>query len=229
MYVYNYRIRSKYDLSVASFALLADSDPEWHPTSFEDQCLGTHTKLMFPVTKLLDYRERQEELAHMESPLAMVLLAIMKVLETETGATDAMAERADWKLRVLRSLYERGIAPSTAEQLFRFIDWVVRLPAELDDKLYVELARTEQDKKMTYVTSFERYGIKKGLKQGRLVTTKENILEVLEGRFDMVSDAVKHGVENIKDVTTCKRLLMEAVRAASLEEFETTLLREMGV
>jgi len=91
------------------------------------------------------------------------------------------------------------------------------------------LARTEQYKKMTYVTSFERYGIKKGLKQGRLVTTKENILEVLEGRFDMVSDAVKHGVENIKDVTTCKRLLMEAVRAASLEEFETTLLREMGV
>jgi len=49
---------------------------------------------------------------------------------------------------------------------FRFIDWLMRLPEELEDRFWQELEQYEEEKTMPYVTSVERIGMKKGMQQG---------------------------------------------------------------
>jgi len=40
-----------------------------------------------------------------------------------------------WKLRLIRRLYERGYARQDVLELLRFIDWVLTLPAGLEARL----------------------------------------------------------------------------------------------
>ncbi len=60
------------------------------------------------------------------------------------------------------------------------------LPQGLDEQFRNELAMLEKEKKMTYVTSIERLGIRKGLEQGRLAMARESVLIALEVRFGEV-------------------------------------------
>ncbi len=50
--------------------------------------------------------------------------------------------------------------------MFRFIDWLMVLPEEMERIFGEELRQIEEDKKMPYVTSVERIGIEKGMQQG---------------------------------------------------------------
>ena len=71
-----------------------------------------------------------------------------------------------WKLRLVRRLYERGYARQDVLELFRFIDWVLTLPAGLAARFQTELVQLETERHMPYITSIERMGIEKGLQQG---------------------------------------------------------------
>ena len=52
--------------------------------------------------------------------------------------------RLQRKLRLIRRLYERGYARQDVLELFRFIDWVLTLPAGLEARLQAELAQLEE-------------------------------------------------------------------------------------
>ena len=47
-----------------------------------------------------------------------------------------------------------------------FIDWLMRLPEEAEAALWHEIREYEEGKKVDYITSVERIGIKKGFQQG---------------------------------------------------------------
>jgi hypothetical protein len=47
-------------------------------------------------------------------------------------------------------------------RLFRLIDWMMKLPDELEQQVCLEIERFEEARKMPYITSIERLGIKKG-------------------------------------------------------------------
>lgn len=59
--------------------------------------------------------------------------------------------------------------------MFRFIDWVLVLPEVLKNQLWAEMQQFEEDKRMRYVSSFERIftqrgmekGMEKGMEQGK--------------------------------------------------------------
>ncbi len=68
---------------------------------------------------------------------------------------------------MIRRLYDSGYERDDVVAVLRFIDWVMRLPEELKVRLGDELQRLEREKKMEYVTSWERHGIKKGLLAGK--------------------------------------------------------------
>lgn len=89
-------------------------------------------------------------------------LAHLKAQET---AKDSGA-RYRWKWRLVQGLYERGWARREVLELFRFLDWVMQLPEAEEDRLWAELQQYEEQRVMQYVTSVERIGIKKGLRQG---------------------------------------------------------------
>ena len=69
-------------------------------------------------------------------------------------------------MQLVRRLYQRGYQRNDILELFRFIDWVLVLPLELEKQFWDELEQYEEEDKMTYVTSVERMGIEKGIQQG---------------------------------------------------------------
>lgn len=159
MYTYNHRIFDRYDRQVASLAVLSDEQAEWKPTQFGYQLLGCEVNFKFPVVKLLDYQQNWQELEESSNPFATVVMAHLKAQETR----GQQQERKTWKLSLTRRLYERGYQRQQIIDLFRFIDWVMALPKELEEDFRQQLNVYEEERRMQYVTSIERIGMEKGI------------------------------------------------------------------
>ena len=62
------------------------------------------------------------------------------------------ADRKSWKLRLVKGLYERGMDAEDVRQLLRFIDWIMDLPQELEQRFQQELTAYQQEKHMPFIT-----------------------------------------------------------------------------
>ena len=215
MYVYNYRLFDRYRRRVASFAILGDEQPGWRPESYGYELWGCRVRLNFPTVKLLDYRERWEELEQSRNPFAVVVMAH---LHTQATRHDP-EERYKLKWRLIRGLYERGYGKRDIQLLFRFIDWMMALPPELTQKLEVRLIEYEEKQKMTYITSIERIGIEKGMLQN----ARESVLEVLKIRFEQVPPALVERIKMLDDAAVLKRLHRQSIIVESIQNFQQML------
>ena len=158
MHVYHYRIFDRYQKPVVSLAILTDDRPSWRPDRFGYELWGCRASLTFPIAKLSDYNERWDELESRSNLFATVVMAHLK---TQATRKDPDA-RFRWKMAICRRLYESGFERQQILDLFRFVDWVMWLPPELKEQFKTSLKDYEAEKKMEYVTTFERSGIKKG-------------------------------------------------------------------
>ncbi|MCC6446395.1 MAG: cytosolic protein [Armatimonadetes bacterium] len=224
MYVYNYRLYDKYRQQVVSLAVLGDEQEGWRPEEFGYERWGCRVILRFPVVKLLDYRQHWSVLAENRNPFATVVMAHLKAQETRQDAS----ERKVWKFRLTRRLYEQGYGKQDVLNLFRLIDWLLWLPEELEEIFRQEMEAYEEAKAMPYITSVERIGIKKGIRQGieqgELRNARKAVLRVLKTRFREVPTSIEAGIQSIEDMETLDRLLEQAVKTESLEEFGKALL-----
>lgn len=186
MYTYNYRIFDLFDRKVASVAILADDNSRWRPDHFSYELWGTKAGLWFPSVKLLDYKEKWEELEASKNPFASVVMAHLKALET-AGDNEL---RYRWKLFLIRRLYRLGYDREDVIRLFQFIDWVMSLPDELEEGLWMEIQKIEEEARMEYVTSVERIGIKKGIQQGMQQGTMKLLSRQIARRFQVSSESV---------------------------------------
>lgn len=123
---------------------------------------GGETRFTFPIICLNDYRDREVEMMQSANPFAVVVQAH---LQAQATAGDP-ARRYQSKLQLIRSLYRRGWARQDILELFRVIDWLLQLPATLENQLWLEVQDYEEATKMRYVTSVERIGIQKGMEKG---------------------------------------------------------------
>ena len=128
-------------------------------------------------------------------------------------------------MEIERRLYERGYDRDTVLGLYRFIDWVLSLPEELEALVHEEIIKEEEVKAMPYITTAERIGMKKGLEQGiqqgLLEDAREMVLEALETRFGGVTPDLSERIRRMEDREVLRKLHRLAIRAGSLEEFET--------
>lgn len=164
MYVYNYRLFDRYNRWVVSMAVLGDDRATWRPDHFGYSLWGCRVGFQFPIVKLLDYAAATAALESNPNPFATVVLAHLKTRETRQ---DPDARRA-WKIRLVKGLYERGLDAQEIRRLFRFIDWMMDLPKSLDSLFWQELTHFEEEKRMPFVTTGERIGMEKGLREGLL-------------------------------------------------------------
>jgi hypothetical protein len=162
MHIYNQRIFDRYDREVISLAILADDDPDWRPNQSEYSRWGFRTGTEFPIVKLLDYAPHWQALEADPNPFAMVVLAHLKTLETRRSPADRQA----WKLRLVKGLYERGMDAEDIRRLLRFIDWIMDLPPELEQRFQQEITAYQQEKCMPFIDIFERVALEKGLLEG---------------------------------------------------------------
>jgi len=122
-------------------------------------------------------------------------------------------------------LYQRGWDRQRIIDLFAVIDWLLRLPQELEERLWGAVMELEQEKNMPYVTSIERIGLRRGLDQGREEGRKEGrkegeatvLLRLIELKFGPPDAAMRKRVESA-DAETLLRWSERILTAASLDE-----------
>lgn len=73
-------------------------------------------------------------------------LVVMAQLEAKSGASAAGRNSA--KLRLVRLMYDRGYSRADILELFRIIDWMIRLPEVLEREFLAEVYAIEEAKKM---------------------------------------------------------------------------------
>lgn len=142
MFAYHYRLHDRYRKPIASLVVLADDQAYWQPESFEYEVFGCQLGLRFPIAKLLDW-------AGSNNPFAVVTLAHLATRATRDDASARYA--AKWTL--VQGLYRRGWSKQQVIDLFKVLDWMMRLPKELDAQLWQDIETLEKGANMPYVCS----------------------------------------------------------------------------
>jgi hypothetical protein len=206
MYVYNYRIHDRYDRPVASFAVLGDERLDWRPSEFRAVLWGCETTFRFPIVKLLDYAKDWAALENNPNPFATVVMAHLKTKETSKDP----ASRKEWKFRLVRLLFERGFDADRVRKLFRFIDWIMSLPKELNESLWQDVQKVQQEKRMPYITSVERIGMEKGLLEAIEIS--------LEAKFGAPGLELMPEIRRIDELDKLREVLRATHTVKNLEE-----------
>lgn len=189
MFVYYYRLFDRYHVDVISIAVLTDDVADFHPTHYRRDRCGCVVDFSFPTQKLLAWESRWSELEASSNPFSVVVLAHLTARATRDGES-----RKDRKLQLIRVMYERGYAKVDILELFRVIDWILRLPTALEQEFLRELRTYEKAHQMPYITSIERIGIQKGIEQGIEQGIRQGegtlLLRLIELKFGAASEAV---------------------------------------
>jgi hypothetical protein len=169
IYMYNYRIFDKYKdkgVEVVSLAILTDEDENYRPDEYLVKRWGFEQRMKIPIVKIIDFRIKQElidKLEQSKNPMAMVVRAQLRSYEAKRVESE---RKYDIKSDLIRQCFARGYRRKQIESLLKFIDWIISLPKELEDRLSDEIIKIEEVQKMTYVTSWERNAEERGMKRG---------------------------------------------------------------
>ena len=171
MFTYNYRLYDRYNRPIASMAVLADQDPGWKPCHFGFEVLGCRHTLEFPVAKLLECAIDLDDLANHPNPFAIVTAAHLRTRQTRHDPE----ARYHAKHTLVRLLYRHGWSRQRILDLFAVLDWMMRLPDGLEQRLWQAIESIEGETEMRYVTSVERLATERGMQQGE-ITLLERLL-----------------------------------------------------
>ncbi len=216
MYIYNYRIFDRYDQEVISLAVLADTNKNFRPNSYRIARWGFEHSFRFPTVKLLDYNKNWESLQANPNPFAIVVMAHLK------ARLKSPNDKLTWKINLVKLLYERGYERQDILELFRFIDWLIRLPKGLEIQFREEVNKYEEGLTMPYVTSVERFGREEGRKEGRQEGMLAVILVQLKRRFGELAPELEQQISalSLKQLETLSEALLDF---ANIEEVGTWL------
>lgn len=212
----NNRIFEQYDRPVASLAVLADDDSHWRPHSFHNDLLGTSMGITFATVKLLDFADRQEQLQASSNPFALLTLAHLLTQRTKENA----AQRYAAKWRLTRLLFQHGWSKKRIIILFKAINWMMTLPAELERQYWQAVRKGKQERKMEYISSLEQMFIDKGQLKGAAFV----LAEQLKQRFGPLSQTTQRKLAkaDFEQLTAWSKAVLDA---QSLKEvFNTTEL-----
>jgi hypothetical protein len=143
------------------------------------------------------------------------------------------------KLRLVRLLYQRGHSREQIRVLLRFLDWILRLPEDLEKRIMSTSHVLEHGKPMPFLSNIERWGIQKGLRRGLRKGRKEGKEEgkqegLAEGLHEAIAISLEHrfgtpGLEllpQIREIHSAERLrdlLRRLQTARSLTAFRAAL------
>lgn len=222
MFVYHYRIFDAYGQRVISLAVLTDEDQHWRPNNFSYNLFGTGVSLNFRAVKLLDRLADWSALEKDVNPFAVIVMAHLKALETKAHPQ----KRFRQKLEIIKGLYERGLQQEDIRQLFRFIDWVMTLPIELETKLETAVKTLKEEQKMEYISGLERRAIERGWQQGQQQTAMTIALRLLNRRLGVLTPT---GIKRIESLSVTQlETLTDALLDFSTMSDLNKWLRENG-
>lgn len=128
-------------------------------------------------------------------------------------------------------LRERGYNREQTYSLLRFLDWLIRLPEELEQKLDDEIEEITEEKRMPYVTHWERRGEKRGRKEGKKIGEKQGLLDaifrLLNRKLGKLDAEIKTQIEKLS-VARLKKLVEDLLDFSQPDDLERWLKRKAG-
>lgn len=227
MFVYYYRIADRYNIPVVSLAILADNSPAWRPSVYRYESFGCELAFRFRTVKLVDFEARVSELEASDNPAALILLAHLRSHSTH----GVPLERTNWKFRLIRTLLERYDSAELIRKLFRVIDWLLELPAELESQLKTKIHEFEKERAMPYVTTYERLvleegrqqGLHEGRSEGQILGMREMIEWALESKFGAIDSQTKAFLEQIANINDLRKLKSKLATLDRLDQLPQIL------
>jgi predicted transposase/invertase (TIGR01784 family) len=195
IFTYFARLQDKFQREVASLVILGDTDKDWRPSFYETGLFGCQLQFTFPIVKLVEYKKRVAELESSDNPFSVVVLAHL--------AAQATKDKRSQQRHRHTMLYERGDGRQEVLDLYRFIDWVLTLPPELEKSFDQDLAVYEGEQNRPYITSIERNGIRRAkgkialelLQQGMSVEEVAAITELSISEVESFADEQAKNVQ----------------------------------
>ena len=159
MLTYRCRLREMYKEQVISIAILIDDNKNWRPKSHREELEGCYLEVGFFTIKLLDYKNKVEDLKNSKNAFALIILAQLAAIEKFTPQLKLTS-----KIELIHLLYNRKLTKKKFFALFLFIDWVLPLPLELEMAYHKVIEEIEKKggKHMAYVSSVERFALQRG-------------------------------------------------------------------
>ena len=100
------------------------------------------------------------------------------------------------------------------------IDWIMQLPSDLEDKLWVEINKIEEEGKMPYISSVERIGYRQGKVDGKVEGRKEAIGLGLSLKFGDDVSLLMASISEIQDPDRLLTIMNAIFTACSIEEIQ---------
>ncbi len=169
IFIYTYRIFNRYNKEVVSVVILTDPDPGYRPNRYSRQRWGFRLEMEYPLVKLVDYRTSREVLETSNNPFALVTQASLRYIENR-GKEEKLY---DTKKELIRTLLKKQYPKNRIRTVLKFIDWLLQLSEEREQKLDNEILKVTGGKSMPYVTSWERRAAKKAAEEATEKTKAE--------------------------------------------------------
>ncbi|OHD52149.1 MAG: hypothetical protein A2015_15530 [Spirochaetes bacterium GWF1_31_7] len=109
-------------------------------------------------------------------------------------------KKLDLKTRLTILLLEKGFSEEYIRVLFNFIDWVIKLPIDIDKKFENTVLNYQEGKKMAYVNTFERLHGAEWMMKGEVKGEKKVLLRQLKLKF-FLSEHDEDLVQNCNDTS----------------------------
>jgi predicted transposase YdaD len=168
MYTYHYRIWDKYQKPITAFAILTDTNRNFHPTFFEQALLGTKIRYDFNTYKVL--LQDEVSLEQKNNPFAMVILTVLTALKKGKVSNE---ELFDLKISLAKRLLSRQIDKDKIRGLMNFLKLYIRFGnddfiTKFDEQINII---TNQSTKTMGIEEFvldraKRVGLKQGMEKG---------------------------------------------------------------
>lgn len=220
VWVYHYRLFERFRTPVASLAILSDGSRHWRPSSYGYERFGCRLSLEFPTVKLADYHDRLDWLCQHDNVFGLITAAHVLTQRTR-GKT---ARRLAHKRELAANVFGRNWDRQRILDLMRLIDWLMRLPRDLERELRHEI-HTKLDRRriMLPLTSLDRVerkrgrqeglqeglqrglqegmqqGMEQGMQQGRLLGMRQLIEGQLERRFGTLEANVRNRLASLNE------------------------------
>lgn len=154
-----HRLRGRFGKSPVTLIVFGDGSRRWKPRRHREGEMGSTDACRWGRVKLRDFEGDIPGLEADANVFNLFLAAHLLVMQTRKD----FERRAEHKFRLLSNVVGRTVEDGPA--WFKAIDWIMALPAGLNDRVHLDLARRKESS-VAFVTYWEQKGIEKGIEQG---------------------------------------------------------------
>lgn len=220
MFGYRIRVHDHTGGPVESLVLLTEGGGSGHLAHHREEGILSGVAFWYPVARLAALWPRWRELERSGDPIALVVLAHLASQRSRKNPR----MRYNWKVRLARRVLRAGHDEATAGHLLRFVDWLLRLPRELQDDFRLRRAVLKEEiMGRPYVTQCEELMMEEAREQGLAEGVVSTLADVLLARFGRSADTAVQAVRGVTDVGRLQRLARVAAVCADVEEFRRAL------